>query len=50
MYIYSQKKWKFTGIGEVRYHRQLKAEGLEPRDSIVWLPPGIGSGNRRNFF
>jgi predicted alpha/beta superfamily hydrolase len=25
--------------GTVRYHLQLKAEGLRPRDLIVWLPP-----------
>jgi predicted alpha/beta superfamily hydrolase len=25
--------------GTVRYHRQLKAAGLRPRDVIVWLPP-----------
>ena len=25
--------------GMVRYHRQLEAEGLQPRDVIVWLPP-----------
>ena len=25
--------------GAVRYHRQLEAETLKPRDLIVWLPP-----------
>lgn len=26
--------------GELRHHRQLEFEGLQPRDAIVWLPPG----------
>ena len=33
--------------GEVRYHRQLSAEGLLPRDVIVWLPPDYELDNAR---
>lgn len=37
---------QLTGI--VKYHRQLTAPGLRPRDVIVWLPPDYAdSANRR---
>lgn len=33
--------------GTVKYHRQLKSEGLLPRDVIVWLPPGYDESTDR---
>jgi predicted alpha/beta superfamily hydrolase len=27
-------------IGKIRFHREMRAEGLRPRDVLVWLPPG----------
>ncbi len=33
--------------GELRYHRQLEFEGLQPRDLIVWLPPGYETSEQR---
>jgi predicted alpha/beta superfamily hydrolase len=27
-------------IGEIRFHREMRAEGIRPRDALVWLPPG----------
>ena len=33
--------------GTVKYHRQLKFDGLLPRDVIVWLPPDYEKSERR---
>lgn len=33
--------------GTVQYHRQLQFEGLQPRDVVVWLPPGYENSNDR---
>ena len=27
-------------IGKIRFHREMRAEGIRPRDVLVWLPPG----------
>lgn len=35
--------------GEVRYHRQIKAKGLQPRDIIVWLPPDYKKDARKRY-
>lgn len=47
---YTITKWRDDGVvnpsfkgqitGTVKYHKQLKGEGILPRDVIVWLPPG----------
>ena len=31
--------------GTVKYHKDVKGEGLKDRDVIVWLPPGYESSN-----
>lgn len=33
--------------GQVKYHRQLKGEGVLPRDVIVWLPPDYDTADAR---
>jgi predicted alpha/beta superfamily hydrolase len=33
--------------GTVRYHRQLKTDGILPRDIIVWLPPNYDESRDR---
>lgn len=40
---------KITGgiTGTVRYHQNLTADSLKPRDLIVWLPPGYEEGSKR---
>jgi predicted alpha/beta superfamily hydrolase len=35
--------------GTVKFHRQVKGEGLLPRDVIVWLPPGYESKKKKRF-
>lgn len=35
--------------GKVIYHRDLKSEGLNERDAIVWLPPGYESDTGRYY-
>ncbi len=35
--------------GKLEYHRNLKMEGLEPRNVIVWLPPGYEKDERRYY-
>lgn len=40
---------KFEGqiTGTVKYHRELSAEGIRPRDVVVWLPPNYEASTRR---
>lgn len=33
--------------GTVKYHRQMKGEGILPRDVIVWLPPDYDRSDHR---
>lgn len=40
-------KGKITGT--VTYHKQLKGEGIAPRDIIVWLPPGYAVNNGKRY-
>ncbi|MEM6689266.1 MAG: alpha/beta hydrolase-fold protein [Planctomycetota bacterium] len=35
--------------GELRYHRQIKSEGLRPRDVVVWLPPSYEADEPRSY-
>lgn len=35
--------------GELRYHRKIEAEGLRPRDIVVWLPPSYESDANRTY-
>ncbi|WP_245868572.1 alpha/beta hydrolase-fold protein [Pontibacter ramchanderi] len=39
---------KISGVitGKVIYHHNLSADGLKPRDLVVWLPPGYEKGNK----
>ena len=49
--------WKIPGKekslseinGVVKYHRNITGEGLEPRDLIVWLPPGYDQNENCRF-
>ncbi len=36
-------------IGDVSYHRDLKGDGIKPRDVIVWLPPGYRTTPGRRY-
>ncbi|MCP2044341.1 alpha/beta hydrolase-fold protein [Pontibacter sp. HSC-36F09] len=48
-YWLKKEERKVTGgiTGTVRYHRNLTADSLKPRDLIVWLPPGYEKGSKR---
>lgn len=35
--------------GTVKYHKQLKVEGLLPRDVVVWLPPDYEKNNQSRY-
>ena len=35
--------------GTVKYHRALKAAGLQDRDLVVWLPPDYEADNSRRY-
>jgi predicted alpha/beta superfamily hydrolase len=35
--------------GTVRYHRQVNGIGIEPRDVIVWLPPGYDKDKKKRY-
>jgi predicted alpha/beta superfamily hydrolase len=35
--------------GTVAYHRQLAGDGIEPRDIIVWLPPGYEKTRKQRY-
>jgi len=35
--------------GTVTYHRQIEGFGLEPRDVIVWLPPGYENSEDKKY-
>ncbi|HMO51506.1 MAG TPA: alpha/beta hydrolase-fold protein [Kiritimatiellia bacterium] len=36
-----------TLTGEVRYHPGITADGVAPRDIVVWLPPGYDESHER---
>ena len=36
-------------VGTVKYHRDMKGEGVLPRDLIVWLPPSYTTEKRRRY-
>lgn len=42
---------KLTGkiTGQVKYFRQVKNQGLLPRDIIVWLPPGYKKNKKERY-
>lgn len=40
-----QHQGQVTGI--VKFHRELKGDGLQPRDVVVWLPPGYEESKER---
>ena len=33
--------------GTVKYHRQMEADGILPRDIVVWLPPGYQNSGKQ---
>lgn len=35
--------------GRIKYHRNFQGEGIQPRDIIVWLPPGYESDLNNNY-
>ena len=35
--------------GQVKYHRNLKGEGINDRDIIVWLPPGYDAQKKTRY-
>jgi predicted alpha/beta superfamily hydrolase len=35
--------------GTVAYHKQVKGDGLQPRDVIVWLPPGYDKSKKKRY-
>jgi len=35
--------------GQVRYHKDVQADGLPARDIIVWLPPGYSEDSERRY-
>jgi predicted alpha/beta superfamily hydrolase len=35
--------------GSVAYHKQVKGEGLQPRDVIVWLPPDYDQSKKKRY-
>jgi predicted alpha/beta superfamily hydrolase len=35
--------------GAVQFHRQVEAKGLQPRDIIVWLPPGYEKEPQKRY-
>lgn len=35
--------------GQVAYHKQVKGEGIKPRDVIVWLPPDYNTNKKKRY-
>ncbi len=46
-----QKEYFVRGqiTGDVKYHHDIEAYGLKPRDVIVWLPPGYEKDLTRHY-
>ncbi len=49
-------KWRDEAVkpqgqitGKVVYHRRMEAEGLLPRDVLVWLPPGYDTAVEKRY-
>jgi predicted alpha/beta superfamily hydrolase len=35
--------------GKVKYHRRMEADGIQPRDVIVWLPPSCEKATEKRY-
>lgn len=46
-----QAETDFSGqiTGKVNYHKKVEFEGLEPRDVIVWMPPGYEENKEKHY-
>jgi len=46
-----QTETDFSGqiTGKVNYLKKVEFEGLEPRDVIVWMPPGYEENNEKHY-